>query len=615
MSSWKVFFWVLAFMVPASLCAALEDIRIDADMHSLPLGPHLEYLPDPDRNLTLDEVRARAGDFAASTVEVPNPGYTFAGYWMRFRLSNAGAEPLSLFLEFSSRFADHLRLYAPDTAGGYSVTESGRMVLPPDRPHPSREFVFPLQLPPDSSQVFYFYADSADTLTLPLYLHTTQGLSQANLNSHAWLMFYQGLVFAMTVFSLFLLATVRDRVYLYYILAIVVHHGLFFALFDGFGYRYFGLEAPWWSREALSVFVCLSMALIMQFSRVLMNTPRTQPRLDRLILTLQWTAGVTAVLSIFIDYGISIRIANPIASSAAMLMWAAGWNGYRRGSAVARYYLLAWTFVIIGGLTYSLKSWGLLPSNFFTEYGWQMGSAVEALLLSMAIAERINVEVRRRERSQLKTRAAQAHALEIQRRANETLEQRVRQRTEELEAANRKLEFMSFTDGLTGLHNRRYLEQRLDIEWKRATREQDMLAVMLLDIDRFKQFNDNFGHLVGDECLRKVAQAVKAQLYRDTDLVARYGGEEFCVLLPKTDARGALHIAERIRAGVESLGFTAEGKHIPVTISVGLAVVVPSPGQNVEGLLEVADEALYQSKRDGRNRVTLVDAGRGVAQV
>ena len=598
---------VLTLMALASRAHALDTVRIQSGFHHVLLGAHLEYLKDPERAFDLADVRTRSAAFVPTHQDVLNPGYTHTGYWVRFRLHNTGAKPLSAFLKYDSRFADHLRLYTPDKKGGYSVIQSGRLVKPSQRPRRSREFLFPITIAATSAQTFYFYADSADTLTIPLELFDAKGLSEEQLADHSWLMFYQGLIFAMTIFSVFLLTTLRDKVYLYYILTIALHHGLFFALFDGLGYSYFGFEDPWWSREAISVLLCVSMALIVQFGRTLLNIPQQSPRLDRLLAGLIALALVTAFLSAFVDYYVSIRIANPIASATAVLMWLSGWISLRKGNPAARYFMLAWTCIIIGGLAYSLKAWGFAPSNLFTEYGWQIGSGIEALLLSMAIAERIKVEVKRREQSQLQARAAQAHALQVQRRSNEALEQRVQQRTRELEIANHKLEAMSITDGLTGLYNRRHLQQMLETESNRSRREQELLAVIMLDIDHFKHFNDAYGHQVGDACLCQVAQTLKSQLHRTTDCLARYGGEEFIILLPNTDPLGAEQVGERLRRSVEMLPFRVDGQRVPITISIGVSIGIPSADLSGERLVQLADDALYQAKHNGRNRLVVVD--------
>jgi len=206
------------------------------------------------------------------------------------------------------------------------------------------------------------------------------------------------------------------------------------------------------------VVVCLAIWLIMRFTRVLLRTPEEQPILDRCATLTQHGALVVAVLSLFIEYYVSIRLANSVGSVTALILWLVGWNSFRIGNPASPYFLMAWTLLIVGGLTYSLKSWGIIPSTLLTEHGWQIGSAVEAILLSLAIANRINVESKQRIQRQSEAQKAQATALDIQRKANETLEQCVRQRTAELEAANQKLQQLSETDQLTGLHNRRSLD-------------------------------------------------------------------------------------------------------------------------------------------------------------
>ncbi len=598
---------VACLLLNAPRVLALEPVDAADAGNTLPLGPHIEHLEDPERSLTLEEVRARSDQFRPHAGEVLNIGYTGAGHWVRFRLQNPGNEPLKRYLEFRSLFVDHLRLYQPKGEDSYRQSESGRLVQPPERPYISRTFVFPITLPPESDEHYYLYADSADTLTIPLYLHTDTGLQQFQLTSRSWLTFFQGLIVTMTVFSLFLLITLRDSVYGYYIGVIVVHQGLFFTLFNGLGYQYLGLESPWWSREALALLVTLAMWMIMQFTRVLLATRDQQPLLDRLVVAIQYAALVIAGLSVFVDYYLSIRLANPLASVTAITLWIVGWNSLRKGHPAARYFLIAWTMLIVGGLAYSLKSWGLVPSNLFTEHSWQIGAAIEAIFLSLAIADRINTESRQRIRLQLEAQKAQARALEIQRHANETLEQSVRERTEELREANRKLQQLSDTDQLTDISNRRSLERYLQHTFERALVDSKSIAVVLIDVDHFKPVNDTHGHQVGDDCLRVIASRIQADSRWPADMVARYGGEEFCVVLPDTDENTAITVAERIRRSIEAKTVPTRVGQLKLTISLGVYAAVPMPDDTSERFLERADQALYRSKQEGRNRVTLYD--------
>jgi len=179
----------------------------------------------------------------------------------------------------------------------------------------------------------------------------------------------------------------------------------------------------------------------------------------------------------------------------------------------------------------------------------------------------------------------------------------------ERNAALDELKRISVTDALTGLYNRRHFDAALDDEWKRARRDRNPLSLVMLDVDHFKLFNDNYGHQAGDDCLVKVAQALQASSHRSVDVTARYGGEEFIAIFPDTNGPGALAMAENIRQAIIAL-------HIPhdhssaagyVTVSLGVACAIPEEGLQAESLLKSADMALYHAKEKGRNRAVLAE--------
>ncbi|HEX9860534.1 MAG TPA: sensor domain-containing diguanylate cyclase [Nitrospirota bacterium] len=167
------------------------------------------------------------------------------------------------------------------------------------------------------------------------------------------------------------------------------------------------------------------------------------------------------------------------------------------------------------------------------------------------------------------------------------------------------LRMHSMQDGLTGLANRRQFDEILEREWRRSLREATPLAVIMLDIDNFKQFNDIYGHLAGDDCLKRVAGCLKGAVKRPADLVARYGGEEFVALLPVTRFDDAVNVASNMRSKVEAIGIPHDGSTVcaHVTVSAGIACMVPEKGGSSASLLQNADDALYRAKREGRNRV------------
>ena len=174
-----------------------------------------------------------------------------------------------------------------------------------------------------------------------------------------------------------------------------------------------------------------------------------------------------------------------------------------------------------------------------------------------------------------------------------------------LEVKSRELAHLSNTDVLTGLYNRRYFNQALDLEWKRSGRNKTILSVILFDIDHFKNINDSFGHQAGDEYLIKTAEIMNSVFKRDLDIVARYGGEEFIVLLPEIHAGHARQLAEQIRQKMESLIVNYKEKKVSATISAGVMCCVADFNTISDYIITCADKALYEAKQGGRNRVVV----------
>jgi diguanylate cyclase (GGDEF)-like protein len=174
-----------------------------------------------------------------------------------------------------------------------------------------------------------------------------------------------------------------------------------------------------------------------------------------------------------------------------------------------------------------------------------------------------------------------------------------------LETANHELEALATADGLTGLANRRAFDQALEYEWRRATRTGKPLSLLLADVDSFKAFNDRYGHLAGDDCLRRVAGMLALTVRRAGDIAARYGGEEFAVLLPDTSLENAAAIAEEIRRNVQMLGIAHDQSAVApvVTVSLGFASITRDGSEEQNALVSAADAALYEAKSGGRNRV------------
>ncbi len=194
-----------------------------------------------------------------------------------------------------------------------------------------------------------------------------------------------------------------------------------------------------------------------------------------------------------------------------------------------------------------------------------------------------------------KTRELDAKVMEL-----ETLQSK-------LEESNEKLRQLSSLDGLTDIPNRRFFDETMTREWQRGTRRQKPLSLILADIDHFKAFNDAYGHVIGDDCLKRVAKGLGKSILRDVDTIARYGGEEFAAILPETDETGAVLIIQRMLESIKGLEINHKASPTAdhVTVSFGLSTMVPNTDLSPTQLIESADRALYLAKNSGRNTYTI----------
>jgi len=260
-----------------------------------------------------------------------------------------------------------------------------------------------------------------------------------------------------------------------------------------------------------------------------------------------------------------------------------------RGNRAARFFTIAWMVYGAGTTMMIFNRIGLLPNSFWGYHAATIGLLTEIIILSLALSDKYRLLT-----EQLGT-------------YSKGLEAKVAARTIELERANDSLRELAQRDPLTHLANRRLFDSTLNHEWDRLSREGEPLALLLLDIDWFKQVNDHFGHQYGDRCLQSIAAAMSGVLRRPADLAARYGGDEFAIILPDTDLAGAVTVGERISGAVRALaiGQAPDRREPVVTLSIGVAARVPQHGQTPDALIREADQGLYRAKQLGRNQVAV----------
>jgi len=381
------------------------------------------------------------------------------------------------------------------------------------------------------------------------------------------LVFTVGMIVALGILNAILAAVLRDRVALWYAAAMLA-----FATYDL-------VLAP---ELARALAFLLYLALVTAFARVLLDLPRVAPRGWRLILVL-YTAVVAAKLAYLIIPHALARAGlfgalDPLVTTAFLLaVFAAGVTAWHRGNPLARWSSIAFAGVVAGFAIGLSGAYGAIPRTPLTDLAAGFGVAWEAIFLSVALAYRIRGLAERAAILQGERDAFAAAAMH---------------------------------DALTGIANRRAFEQRFDQEWRRAARSRSALALAILDVDKFKNYNDALGHPQGDRVLIRVAHVLANSLRRPEDFVARYGGEEFVVLLPGANREDAARVIDGLRTAVRKLGIahpaTTGGL---VTISAGVASLVPRRQARPMSLLAAADRALYAAKRDGRDRIALARFG------
>lgn len=560
--------------------AGLPAAPLPGERDALPLGRYIETLEDPGGKLTLAEVASR-GDFAPLGRNVANFGYSYSAHWLRFTLPRDAGPLLAPLLALEIRFPslDAIDLYVPyRTAQGieYRVQRSGDREAWDAREVKHRNFVFRVPMAGLADAPAYLRVQSESVVTVPVYLWRPEALVAADRNVQFGYGLFNGLVIALFLYNLMLFVALRDRIYLWYVLY-VASFGIGLAAFDGFGFQYLWPESVWWANHALGTALCATLLFGAQFARNFLRMASFSVFADRFLIGVMAlaAAGVFfASTGLLVPYGVIMRSLSVVACATAGIVLYVSVRAMLAGYRPARFFLLAWSALLVFIALGALRNFALAPTHFLTVHGLHIGLALDILLLSFALADRIN---------SLKRATASAQA-------------EVREREHVVE----QLRHMAQHDPLTGLPNRISMQQRLALAIEFAKRNRKKLAVMLVDLDDFKRINDGRGHPVGDHVLVAVAGRLRSSV-RGSDTVARYGGDEFVVLAGELDrAQDAGHIAEKI-ADMVSVPLAVDGAVEKVGCSIGISIY-PEDAEVPELLIERADRAMYAAKAAKKRR-------------
>ncbi len=375
---------------------------------------------------------------------------------------------------------------------------------------------------------------------------------------------------------------------------------------NGLGNQFLWPGWPTWGNLAFSGGFAATGLFGALFTRGFLETRRNLPRLDGAIIGLAGLFAVCAVAPLLVPYRLAAILTSLTGVTFSIVAVAAGLRCWRAGQPGARIFLLAWTALLVGVVVVGLRNLNLLPTTFFSFYAIQIGSAIEMVLLSFALAERINDLQRDKDAAQGEALSTRQELIATLQRSEIDLERRVAARTGELEALNarlreneRQLQALAHTDPLTGLANRLLLDARLEQSMQHARRSHGQIALLMVDLDEFKSINDSRGHAIGDEVLRATAERLRAAV-REVDTVARVGGDEFVVVLTALGgASDAERLAEKLVEGIRE-PMRVLGMPIECSASVGVALFGGGELTSAE-LMRRADLAMYAAKEAGRN--------------
>ena len=588
-----VFISAMAAMAPAALAADLQHV------YQMPLGSEIEFLEDPTAEQDLASVR-ESGGWKQQGDGAFNQGYSDSAWWLRFSLTNDSDKLVERFLSLEYPVLGDVQVHVLSDREDRRFYQLGHNYPYKQRPVDHRFFVVPLEWQPGEALTVYIRVRSQTSIQVPATLWEPETFHSYDMTANILQGIYFGAFLVIAVYNLLLYFALGERNYLYYV-GFVMSMALLMASLTGYGFRHLWPAATVWNDQAILVFIAGILGFAGLFIRRFLELGSISVVLDRLALGVVVISVICVVLAFHLSYFTLIAVLIPLVVLGCILAFAGGIYAWAKGQATAKYYVMAWSFVLAGGTILALSKGGVLPSNFFTDHAAQLGSMIEVVLLSFALAQRINVE------RQLRYQA-QSETLETTRRLNRELEERVQERTRELEDLNEKLNELSVTDGLTGLRNRRFLDQQLEQEVGRAWRAGHPLSVAMLDIDHFKSVNDTYGHQVGDECLRLVGEILHAALRSPSDTGARYGGEEFVMILTDTGPDEALAVVERVREKIHESRAECDGVVLALTASAGVTGHPVDESVTPDQLLVEADEALYYAKESGRDRACVYGA-------
>ncbi|MCP4136144.1 MAG: histidine kinase [bacterium] len=392
---------VVLFLSDAGLAASrvnkpAEPVILKESMAKEALGLHLEYLEDKNKELTITHLLrgVDAGKnklkWFPSNKKTLGFGYTSSQYWVRFSVKNPLNKKIDWSLEVDYPHIDYIDVYVPGKKSMAPVKSGGDNVPFKKRDITYRNVIFNFSEDPNSVNHYYIRFKTTSSMNIPLWIWTPSILTKSIINEQILLGIYYGVIIIITLYNLFLFLAIRDLNYLYYILW-VCGYGLYQLSVNGLSFQYLWPESMWWGNKCMPFFISFGTTCSFQFGRSFLNTAKTVPVLDKILLVFMGITSINTILAFILPYSIITPLAVFFVIIMVICLQISGSICLYKGYGPARFYVLAWTILFIGVLLFALKAFGVLGENFITNWGQQIGSAIEATFLSLALADRISV--------------------------------------------------------------------------------------------------------------------------------------------------------------------------------------------------------------------------------
>ncbi|MCW8826431.1 MAG: sensor domain-containing diguanylate cyclase [Gammaproteobacteria bacterium] len=552
---------IIVMAIVWSLTAAAETLDVSREYQQA-IGKYAQILHEDSAHLTMSDAldALTQGRFIPSQRSVPNFGIGAAPVWLAVDVENLQSAVIQRRLQIETSWLDRLDIYLVNSGQLEREFHLGDRQLFSERPIEHRFFAFEHGFSSGNTTVL-IRVESPDPMVIPIYLLEREDAHRRDiLQGYSYGIVY-GVILALLAYNFILFVGLKSTPYLLY----SIYLSLFLMTnisYTGHGYEWFWSDSPRWQLWSNPVLMVAYAVSGLVFATELLKVKLDFPKIYRAVIGVCLGVIALLVLAVLISsHVMALLVAFLFVFVFSGFMVVLGAISLWSGNQTARFFLLASISAICGASVTAMAVWGFIPYNALYYRAVDIGMMADAVLLAMALAERFRVS-----------------------------------QDEKLRA-----EKMAGIDPLTELNNRRAFYEQVKPIWSTGQRHQRDTSVIMLDIDKFKQLNDSYGHAHGDSVLVSLAQVLKREA-REGDILTRWGGEEFLIFLPETGLTDAISLANRLREKVAAITLEMNGEAVSITASFGVAHI-ESHDIALDELISIADRHLYTAKEHGRNRV------------